>query len=91
VYILASSKNGTLYVGVTNDLTRRVQQHKSGAGSKFVQKYRVMQLVYFEETDSIEEAITREKRLKHWPRQWKLNVIESVNPNWRDLTEDFTV
>ncbi len=89
VYILASSKNGTLYIGVTNDLPRRMYEHKNHLHKGFSDKYNVTQLVYFEETSSIEAAIAREKRLKKYPRQWKLNLIEEGNSYWRDLADDF--
>lgn len=85
VYILASRKNGTLYVGVTNDLIRRVYEHKHDLAPGFTAKYRVHKLVYFEATDSVRAAIQREKNLKHWPRDWKISLIEKQNPDWRDL------
>jgi len=88
VYILASRKNGTFYIGVTNDLARRVWEHRHGMGSKFVKKYRVHRLVYMEPYDQIERAIQREKTMKEWPRAWKINAITAVNPRWRDLYED---
>ena len=87
-YILASKKNGTLYIGVTSDLVRRTDQHQQNSNQSFTQKYTVHRLVYFEETDSIEEAIYREKQLKHWNREWKIELIEKDNPEWRDLTDD---
>jgi putative endonuclease len=85
VYILASKKNGTLYVGVTSDLTRRIWEHKSKAVEGFTQKYNANKLVYFEQYDDAENAIKREKRLKKYNRKWKLELIEKVNPEWRDL------
>ena len=85
VYILASQRNGTLYIGVTSDLIRRVYEHKTKLVKGFTAKYGVTQLVYFEEFDDIYLAIHREKRLKEWPRKWKLNLIEQENPGWRDL------
>ena len=85
VYILASRKNGTLYTGVTSDLPRRMEEHRSGAGSSFTAKYGVMRLVWFEEHELITYAITREKTIKKWPRQWKVNMIEENNPYWNDL------
>ncbi len=88
VYILASQKNGTLYIGVTSDLVKRTDQHKIHEVKSFTQKYRVSRLVYFEETTSIEEAIYREKQLKHWNRAWKIELIENNNPEWKDLTDD---
>jgi putative endonuclease len=90
VYILASSKNGTLYVGVTNDLARRMYEHKNGLVGGFAKKYGVKTLVYFETGESAEGAIAREKVIKHWTRAKKLHTIESVNPLWRDLSEDIT-
>ena len=89
VYIMASKRNGTLYIGVTNDIIRRAYEHKQGIIKGFTQKYKVNKLVYYEMTDDIGYAITRKKRLKAWKRQWKLELIESVNPEWRDLSEDF--
>jgi putative endonuclease len=87
VYILASAKNGTLYIGVTNDLERRVYEHKLGLIPGFTQKYKVERLVYFETTNDAYEALAREKQLKKWKRDWKLSLIESVNPNWDDLAK----
>ena len=89
VYILASKRNGTMYVGMTNDLTRRVYEHKSGLIEGFTKKYIVDKLVYFESTADVNEAILREKRLKKWKRQWKIELIEKSNPDWRDLSVDF--
>ena len=88
VYVLASRRNGTLYHGVTNALVRRIQEHREGSASRFTQRYRVKRLVYFEAHDSIDEAILREKRLKRWRRQWKLELIEQANPQWRDLWDE---
>lgn len=85
VYILASQRNGTLYIGVTNDLIRRVQEHKSGEVAGFTKKYKVNRLVYFEDADDVDVAIYREKQLKKWKRAWKLKLIEQDNPEWRDL------
>ncbi len=85
VYILASRKNGTLYTGVTNNLGRRIEEHRSGIGSKFASKYGVSRLVWFEHFEQITRAITREKTIKKWPRQWKINLIEEANPHWHDL------
>lgn len=85
VYILTSRRNGTLYIGVTNDLIRRVAEHKEGLFSGFTKKYKVHQLVYFESTEDISSAIEREKQLKHWNRKWKVELIESVNPFWEDI------
>ena len=89
VYILASQRNGTLYIGVTSDLEQRVWQHKSGAFVGFTDKYRVYSLVYFEEHATMEEAITREKQLKAWRRAWKIALIERENPMWADLAADW--
>lgn len=85
VYILASSLGGTLYVGVTNDIVRRVSEHKAGEGSGFTRRYEVDNLVWFEMHDSIENAIRREKNIKDWKRRWKVSLIEERNPNWDDL------
>ena len=85
VYILASKRNGTLYIGVTNDLVRRVYEHKNGLVEGFTKKYSVKELVYFEQTSDVKEAIMREKRLKTWKRSWKIKLIEDTNPNWNDL------
>jgi putative endonuclease len=88
VYILASKRHGTLYIGVTNDLGRRLSEHSLGKGSKFVREYKVRHLVHVEPFDSIEFAIVREKQLKKWNREWKINLIERENPDWQDLTPD---
>jgi len=88
VYIIASKRNGTLYIGVTNDLIRRIAEHKDGHVEGFSKKYNVNQLVYYEETPDVTSAIVREKRLKKWKRAWKLRLIEEGNPNWRDLYQD---
>ena len=85
VYILASRKNGTLYIGVTNNVAKRVWEHRLGSGSEFVKKYAVHQLVFLEAHDDIEKAIQREKTMKEWPRAWKINLIEKENPDWADL------
>jgi len=85
VYMLASQKNGTLYVGVTNDLIRRVYEHKSKSVPGFTSRYGVDRLVWFDQTDSVESAISTEKRLKRWNRAWKMALIEKANPDWRDL------
>ncbi|MBU0706979.1 GIY-YIG nuclease family protein [Patescibacteria group bacterium] len=89
VYILASQRNGTLYIGVTNDLERRAYEHKTKFNKGFTEEYNVNRLVYFEETDDVAEAIRREKQLKGWNREWKLALIENSNPNWLDLAEDW--
>jgi putative endonuclease len=85
VYILASRIGGTLYIGVTNDLIRRVGEHRLKLVDGFAKKYGIARLVYFEEFDDIENAIKREKRLKKWNRAWKIRLIEEQNPNWDDL------
>ena len=87
VYILASDRNGTLYVGVTNDLARRVYEHRNDLIEGFTKRYGVHRLVWFEVHGDINEAIIREKRIKKWNRSWKLRVIEEMNPDWIDLTE----
>ena len=89
VYMLASGKNGTLYVGVTNDILRRLDDHKQKSTHSFTGKYDVNKLVYVEQTENIEAAIAREKQLKNWRRDWKLALIEKANPNWNDLSLDF--
>ena len=86
VYILASKKNGTLYTGVTSNLPRRLEEHRTGVGSAFSAKYGVTRLVRFEEYELVTQAITREKTIKKWPRQWKINMIEERNPHWQDLS-----
>jgi len=85
VYILTSQRNGTLYVGVTSDLVRRVWQHREGETSGFTKRYSVKTLVWFELHDDIEAAIMREKTIKKWRRKWKLELIEAANPDWKDL------
>ena len=87
VYILASQRNGTLYIGVTNDLVRRVYEHKEGPVDGFTKRHGVKTLVYFESHDRVEQAIQREKTLKHWVRDWKIALIERDNPHWEDLYE----
>lgn len=88
VYILASQKNGTLYIGVTNDIIRRVYEHKNNIAEGFTKKYNVHRLVYYEIFSEIKIAIKREKQLKNWHRKWKLALIENANPDWRDLYDD---
>ena len=85
VYMLANKIGGTLYIGVTNDLVRRVYQHKEELAAGFTKKYEVHRLVYFEQHSDIEAAIRREKRLKKWNREWKIRLIEESNPDWVDL------
>jgi putative endonuclease len=87
IYIFASKRNGTLYIGITNDLTRRIFEHKTGLINGFTKKYSVNKLVYFESTNDVNAAILREKRLKKWKRQWKIELIEKLNPDWNDLSE----
>lgn len=87
VYILASRRNGTLYVGVTNDLARRAYEHRMGQGGSFTRRYSVKHLVWAEEHTEINEAIAREKQIKRWERAWKLRLIEEGNPDWNDLYE----
>ena len=91
VYIMASRKNGTLYVGVTSDLKRRVGQHKAGSADGFTKRYGVDKLVYYERFSRATDAIKCEKRVKKWKRAWKLRMIEEMNPEWRDLSEDILV
>lgn len=88
VYIVTSRPNGTLYIGVTNDLVRRGHEHRTGAIDGFTTRYGVKRLVYFEEFDDVRLAIQREKTMKHWRRDWKIALIESQNPDWRDLFDD---
>lgn len=88
VYILASEKNGTLYIGVTSDLKRRVWEHKNKAVEGFLGKYEISKLVYFEETADVNSAILREKQMKKWERAWKIQLIEKSNPGWKDLYSD---
>ena len=88
VYILASKRNGTLYIGVTNNLPRRMSEHKAKLVPGFTKQYDVTLLVYFETFESILEARSREHTLKRWRRAWKLKLIEDLNPDWRDLTDD---
>jgi len=87
VYLLASRKHGTLYVGVTNDLVRRVHEHTSGMVGGFTSKYHVTRLVWFETHDDVTAAIKREKEMKKWRREWKISLIERDNPDWLDITE----
>lgn len=88
VYILASGQNGTLYIGMTNDLARRVTEHRERRGSKFARRYGVSRLVHIETFARAQDAIAREKALKKWNRSWKLNLIEDANPDWRDLFDE---
>ncbi|MCX5902737.1 MAG: GIY-YIG nuclease family protein [Proteobacteria bacterium] len=85
VYMLASRKNGTLYIGVTNNLLKRVYEHKENLIEGFTKQYNVHTLVWYEVHNDIREAITREKQIKKWNRNWKLRIIENLNPEWKDL------
>ncbi|SDB48333.1 GIY-YIG nuclease family protein [Bauldia litoralis] len=89
VYILTNRPFGTLYVGVTNDLVRRLSEHRARIVDGFTKTYGLDRLVYYERFDRIADAIHREKRLKHWNRAWKVELIESINPNWEDLNPSF--
>ncbi|MGR7994176.1 MULTISPECIES: GIY-YIG nuclease family protein [unclassified Xanthobacter] len=91
VYLLASKPRDTLYVGVTNDLTRRVFEHRLGTGTGFTSRYHVHRLVWFEIHDTALAAIQREKRLKAWLRQWKIDLVEKSNPEWRDLFDEIAL
>ena len=88
VYIMTNAYNTTLYIGVTNDLFRRVNEHKTKFNEGFTSKYNLEKLIYFELTPSIEDAINREKQLKNWKRDWKIDLIKKVNPNFNDLSKD---
>ena len=88
VYVLASKRNGVLYVGVTNDIARRMEQHKEEQLEGFTKQYHVKKLVYLEQFDYIDKAIEREKCIKRWKREWKIELIEKINPDWRDLYEE---
>ena len=85
VYILASKKNGTLYIGVTSNLRKRIWEHKDNLVKGFTEKYKVHDLVYYEQHQNINEAIKREKQMKEWKRYWKIKTINKFNPEWRDL------
>ena len=89
VYLLASRYRGAIYTGVTSDLIGRIHQHREETFGGFTSRYDIKRLVWFEPLDDIEVAIRREKTIKRWPRQWKFNVIEEANPDWRDLACDF--
>jgi putative endonuclease len=89
VYIMTNKYNTTLYTGVTNNLIRRVHEHKTGVGSKFTQRYNITKLVFFESTDEIETAIMREKQIKAGSRQKKIDLVNSINPEWKDLSKNF--
>lgn len=87
-YILTNRTRGVLYTGVTNDLVRRLVEHRTGVGAKFTAKYNLHRLVWFEAHEDVEQAILREKRIKGWNRDWKIGMIEAENPGWRDLARD---
>ncbi len=87
--MLASKYNGTIYIGVTNNIVSRTDQHKSNEIESFTKKYNVHRLVYYEDTDNIFDAIAREKQLKNWHRPWKIALIERDNPKWQDLSQQF--
>jgi putative endonuclease len=88
VYILASKPGGTLYIGVTNNPVRRVYEHREGLAESFTKRHHVKTLVYFEQHETIAAALQREKNIKHWSREWKIDLIVAGNPDWRDLYED---
>ncbi|TDR20458.1 putative endonuclease [Marinicella litoralis] len=88
VYVLTNQRNGTLYIGVTSDLIQRIYQHKSNAVEGFSKKYQTHMLVYFEQHLTMESALLREKQMKEWKRAWKINLIEKLNPFWKDLYQD---
>ena len=89
VYLLASKRNGTLYLGVTSNLMQRIGQHRAGTFDSFTKQHNIHRLVWFEQHSTMENAIVREKRAKKWLRAWKLELIEAENPRWADLAEDF--
>jgi putative endonuclease len=91
VYMLASRRNGTLYIGVTSNLPERIDQHKAHAADSFTKKYDVGKLVWYEQHETIEQAIAREKQLKRWNRAWKLELIEKENPSWNELSAEVIV
>ena len=88
IYILTNKTNKVLYIGVTNDLKRRIYEHKNKLVDGFTKKYNLTKLVYFEITENINEALNREKQLKNWRREWKINIINDFNPDWMDLSEE---
>ena len=85
VYIMASKRNGTLYVGMTSNIAQRVRRHKNDIGSEFVKQYSVKKMVYYEKHKNVEDALVREKQIKAWKRQWKMRLVEHFNPEWEDL------
>ena len=88
VYVLASKPNGTFYIGMTDDLIRRVLEHKQGLVKGFTKTYGVKMLVYYEQSELVQSAISREKQLKKWKREWKIRLIQRMNPEWKDLYEE---
>ena len=88
IYLLANKKNGTLYTGSTSDLVKRIWEHKNKVIKGFTEKYDVTQLVYYEVCNDVNEAIKRENQIKRWRRQWKMQLIEKTNPDWRDLYDE---
>jgi putative endonuclease len=88
VYILANKRNGTLYVGITDNVAKRIVRHKERRGSEFVQKYNLEKLVYYEKVYGYREARSRERKLKWWKRKWKLALIEQMNPEWKDMSKE---
>jgi putative endonuclease len=90
VYILANLNNSTFYIGVTNNLERRIYEHKNGMFEGFTKKYNLKKLVYYEHFNQINDAINREKQLKNWHRDWKINLVKSVNPEFKDLSDEWT-
>lgn len=91
VYILTNKSNKVLYTGVTNNIERRMYEHKNKLIEGFTKKYNVMKLVYFEETNDVISALEREKQLKNWHRQWKINLVKDFNPQWEDLSKDWKI
>jgi putative endonuclease len=90
VYVLSSRPRGTLYIGVTNNLVRRIHEHRQGLADGFTKKYGLKRLVYYERHETMPLAIQREKTLKHWPRRWKIDLVTGMNPEWFDLWGDIT-
>jgi putative endonuclease len=90
VYILTNKPKGTLYIGVTSDLIKRIWEHKEKVVEGFSKRYNLTSLVYYEQTEDIESAIAREKQLKNWHREWKINLIEQTNPAWKDLSNEIS-
>ncbi len=89
VYMLANNRNGTIYTGVTNDLVRRIYEHKNKLIRGFTEKHTIDKLVYFEETGDVQSALAREKEIKHWKRAWRIALIEKDNPQWKDISLSF--